>query len=243
MSARKPALFNPFVRRFSLLILIAAAVAYGEIRMLSANAVADSAIAATFPDPVLDISRTSSPQTQAQTAVFAGGCFWGMEGVFEHLSGVSQVFTGYTGGSAASARYEDVSAGVTTHAESVKITYDPSKITYGQLLKVYFAVVHDPTQLNQQGSDTGAQYRSAIFFANKEQEKVAQAYINQLNQAHLFDRPIATQLTPLDEFYAAEHYHQDFIKHNPGNLYVVIHDLPKIVQLQKQFPGLYQEWN
>jgi peptide-methionine (S)-S-oxide reductase len=147
----------------------------------------------------------------------------------------------YTGGSASSAHYEDVSTGTTSHAESVKITYDPSQITYGQILKIYFAVAHDPTQLNQQGPDRGTQYRSAIFFANDEQAKVAQTYIEQLNQAQVFNHPIVTQLNPLEQFYAAEDYHQDFIRHNPGNLYVVLHDLPQIAQLQKQFPELYRE--
>ncbi|NJO40950.1 MAG: peptide-methionine (S)-S-oxide reductase MsrA [Cyanobacteria bacterium CRU_2_1] len=210
---------------------------YGAIRLGSAADVATST--AAFPDPVTDISTT--PMTEEQTAVFAGGCFWGMEGVFEHLKGVSEVFTGYAGGSAESAHYEQVSVGATDHAEAVKITYDPSQISYGQLLKIYFAVAHDPTQLNRQGPDTGTQYRSAIFFANDEQKQVAQTYIDQLNEAQVFDRPIVTQLTSLDDFYAAEDYHQDFIDRNPYHPYVVIHDLPQIDRLQEQFPELYQE--
>ncbi len=229
-------LSNSLVRRFSILSLTAAALTYGASHL---GAAADVAATATFPNPVTDIATAAT--MEEQTAVFAGGCFWGMEGVFEHLKGVSEVVTGYAGGSAASARYEQVSAGTTTHAEAVKITYDPSQITYGQLLKVYFAVAHDPTQLNRQGPDTGPQYRSAIFFANDEQKQVAQAYIDQLNQARVFNRPIVTQLNPLDRFYAAEDYHQDFIRRNPRNPYVILHDLPQIIRLQERFPELYQE--
>ncbi|MBF2046477.1 MAG: peptide-methionine (S)-S-oxide reductase MsrA [Leptolyngbya sp. IPPAS B-1204] len=229
-------LSNSLVRRFSILSLTAAALMYGASHL---GAAADVATTATFPNPVTDIATAAT--MEEQTAVFAGGCFWGMEGVFEHLKGVSEVVTGYAGGSAASARYEQVSAGTTAHAEAVKITYNPSQITYGQLLKVYFAVAHDPTQLNRQGPDTGPQYRSAIFFANDEQKQVAQAYIDQLNQARVFNRPIVTQLSPLDRFYAAEDYHQDFIRRNPRNPYVILHDLPQIVRLQERFPELYQE--
>ena len=228
---------NPLVRRLSILSLTAIALTYGAIRL---SAAADrSTSAATFPDPTTDISMV--PTTGEQTAVFAGGCFWGMEGVFEHLKGVSEVYTGYAGGSEKSAHYEEVSSGATAHAESVKITYDPSQISYGQLLKIYFAVAHDPTQLNRQGPDEGTQYRSAIFFANDEQKQVAQTYIAQLNKAHLFERPIVTQLNPLERFYVAEDYHQDYIERNPYNPYVMLHDLPQIARLQEQFPNLYQE--
>ena len=227
---------NPFVRRLSILSLTAIALTYGAIRLSSAADRVSST--ATFPDPLTD---SIVPTTEAQTAVFAGGCFWGMEGVFEHLKGVSEVYTGYAGGSAESAHYEEVSSGATTHAESVKITYDPSQISYGQLLKIYFAVAHDPTQLNRQGPDEGTQYRSAIFFANDEQKQVAQTYIAQLNKAQLFERPIVTQLNPLDRFYAAEDYHQDYIERNPYNPYVMLHDLPQIARLQEKFPELYQE--
>lgn len=227
---------NPFVRRLSILSLTSVALIYGAIRLSSA---ADrSTSAATFPDPLTD---SIVPTTEAQTAVFAGGCFWGMEGVFEHLQGVSEVYTGYAGGSVESAHYEEVSSGATAHAESVKITYDPSQISYGQLLKIYFAVAHDPTQLNRQGPDEGMQYRSAIFFANDEQKQVAQTYIAQLNKAQLFERPIVTQLNPLERFYVAEDYHQDYIERNPYNPYVVLHDLPQIARLQQQFPKLYRE--
>ncbi|HEY9640732.1 MAG TPA: peptide-methionine (S)-S-oxide reductase MsrA, partial [Coleofasciculaceae cyanobacterium] len=170
----------------------------------------------------------------------AGGCFWGMEAVFEHLKGVTDVVSGFSGGNADTAHYEQVSLGDTGHAEAVKITYDPAQISYGQLLKVYFSVAHDPTELNRQGPDAGTQYRSAIFFANDQQKQVAQDYINQLNNAHIFKQPIVTQLTPLNGFYAAEEYHQNFIDRNPNYPYVVIYDLPKLDQLRQQFPNLYK---
>lgn len=192
-----------------------------------------------FPNP-----NTDNPVTVTkgqETAVLAGGCFWGMEAVFEHLKGVSEVVSGFAGGTSATASYERVSSGDTGHAEAVKITYDPSKISYGQLLKVYFSVAHDPTQLNRQGPDTGTQYRSAIFFENDQQKKVAQAYIKQLNQEKIFSAPIVTTLVPLQGFYDAEDYHQNFIQHNPTYPYVVVHDLPKLAQLKQQFPRLYKQ--
>jgi peptide-methionine (S)-S-oxide reductase len=176
----------------------------------------------------------------SQTIVLAGGCFWGMEAVFEHIKGVSNVVSGYAGGSDKDAVYERVGTGQTGHAEAVQVTYNPSQISYGQLLKVYFAVAHDPTQLNRQGPDSGSQYRSAIFFGDASQKKVAQAYINQLNTAGVFKTAIATQLSPLTQFYAAEEYHQNFIARNPNYPYVVVHDLPKIKALQTQFPELYK---
>jgi peptide-methionine (S)-S-oxide reductase len=229
------------MRKVSLVSLVAIALV-GSISymVLSKPAVNSSAslTAVTFPNPTTDIP--ASTVRGEQTIVLAGGCFWGMEAVFEHLKGVSQVVSGFSGGSAATANYETVSTGQTEHAESVKITYDPSQISYGQLLKVFFAVAHDPTQLNRQGPDSGAQYRSAIFFANQPQKQVAQAYIKQLNQGHLFSQPIATQLAPLNEFYAAEDYHQDFIAHHPNYPYVVINDLPKLNQLKQQFAALYR---
>ena len=172
------------------------------------------------------------------TAVFAGGCFWGMEAVFENLKGVSNVVSGYSGGSAKTANYERVSTGQTEHAESIKVTFDPSQISYEQLLQIYFYVAHDPTQLNRQGPDRGAQYRSAIFFANAEQKQIAESYIDRLNKSRKFATPIVTQLVPLQSFYLAEDYHQDFIVHNPNYPYVVAHDLPKLAQLQKQFPEM-----
>jgi peptide-methionine (S)-S-oxide reductase len=190
--------------------------------------------AAGFPDPARDQAPASGPQT----AVLAGGCFWGVEAVFEQLNGVSDVVSGYAGGNRAGARYEVVSSGTTGHAESVKITYDPSRISYGQLLKVFFAVAHDPTEVNRQGPDEGTQYRSAIFFVNADQEAVASAYVRQLNAAKVFARPIATQIRPLDGFYAAEEHHQNFLARNPGNPYIVANDLPKLRALEATFPAL-----
>ncbi|WP_103669774.1 peptide-methionine (S)-S-oxide reductase MsrA [Pseudanabaena sp. BC1403] len=189
-------------------------------------------------------TSTASPiinQKGIKTAVFAGGCFWGTEAVFEHLKGVSNVVSGYSGGSAATANYEAVGSGQTGHAESIIITYDPSQISYEKLLEVYFYVAHDPTQLNRQGPDRGTQYRSAIFFTNSEQQQIAAAYIERLNQTKSFSKPVVTQLAPLESFYAAEDYHQDFIVHNPDYPYVVAHDLPKLAQLRKQFPEIYKE--
>jgi peptide-methionine (S)-S-oxide reductase len=196
--------------------------------------------AAKIPAAALDMPAAVSATGPTQTAVLAGGCFWGVEAVFDHVKGVSQVVSGYSGGEAQTAQYERVSTGQTGHAEAVQITYDPQQISYGQLLKIYFSVAHDPTQVNRQGPDTGPQYRSAIFFTDADQQKVAQAYIAQLNQAQVFTAPIATELAPLNQFYAAEDYHQNFIVHNPAYPYVVIHDLPKLAQLQKLFPDWYK---
>lgn len=207
--------------------------------ILLTAALAGRASQTRIPDPTADISISMAKGKQ--TAVFAGGCFWGVEAVFEHLKGVSAVVSGYSGGNEATANYELVSAGETEHAEAVQITYDPSQISYGQLLKIYFAVAHDPTELNRQGPDEGTQYRSAIFFTNDEQKQVASAYIEQLNQAQVFSNPIVTQLVPLTAFYAAEDYHQDFVARNPNYPYVVAHDLPKLSQLREQFPDLYKK--
>ncbi|MEP6706878.1 MAG: peptide-methionine (S)-S-oxide reductase MsrA [Pyrinomonadaceae bacterium] len=202
---------------------------------LACNAVTASGTA--IPDPALDSPLASAKGEQI--AVLAGGCFWGVEAVFEHVKGVTEVRSGYAGGSATRASYEEVSAGNTGHAESVQITYDPSKITYGQLLKVFFAVAHDPTELNRQGPDTGTQYRSAVFFSNKEQKLIAEAYIEQLNQAKVFGRPIATQVAALQSFSEAEGYHQNYLANHPHEPYIVINDLPKVENLRKQFPALF----
>ncbi len=192
--------------------------------------------ASTFPDPVKDI-RVAAPAAK-QTLVLAGGCFWGVEAVFDRVEGVSDVVSGYAGGSRLNANYALVSSGVTGHAESVKITYDPARVTFGQLLKVFFAVAHDPTELNRQGPDEGPQYRSSIFHGGDEQKAVADAYIRQLNDARLFPRPIVTTVVPLEGFYAAEDYHQDFLDRNRNHPYIVINDLPKLRQLKAQFPEL-----
>jgi peptide-methionine (S)-S-oxide reductase len=204
---------------------------------LSTFSLASSLSPKTIPAPVIDLQSSTK---EKQTAVFAGGCFWGVEGVFRHIKGVSNVVSGFSGGNAATAHYEIVSSGQTNHAETVKITYDPSKVSYGQLLQVFFAVAHDPTQLNRQGPDTGRQYRSVIFFTNKEQEKVAKSYITQLNKAHVFPSGIVTEVVPFQAFYPAEKYHQNFLATHPDYPYIVVHDLPKLEQLKKQFPNLFQ---
>ncbi len=204
--------------------------------MMSCNAV--TASHAAIPAPVLDMSLATTKGEQ--TAVLAGGCFWGIEAVFEHVKGVTNVKSGYSGGSAGTAQYEKVSTGKTGHAEAVQITFDPNQVSYGQLLKVFFSVAHDPTELNRQGPDTGTQYRSAIFYANEDQKRIAQAYIDQLNQAKVFPRPIVTQVVPLNAFYEAEGYHQDYLVHHPDEPYIVINDLPKVENLRKQLPDLYK---
>jgi peptide-methionine (S)-S-oxide reductase len=180
----------------------------------------------------------SSPAEGKQTAVLAGGCFWGVDAVFEHVKGVKSVVAGYSGGRAATAKYEVVSAGRTGHAESVKVTYDPSKVSYADLLRVFFSVAHDPTELNHQGPDSGTQYRSVIFYSNEDQKQIALAYIDQLNKAGVFRKPIVTQVVPLQAFYPAELYHQNFLALHPDNPYIVTNDLPKLRKLQKQLPTL-----
>ena len=198
-----------------------------------------AASARSIPDPTVDTPLASSKGEQI--AVLAGGCFWGVEAVFEHVKGVSDVRSGYSGGSSGTAQYEKVGTGETGHAESVKITYDPAQISYGQLLKVFFSVAHDPTELNRQGPDTGTQYRSAIFYANAEQKRIAQAYIDQLNQAKVFERPIVTEVAALKSFNEAEAYHQNYLVSHPDEPYIVINDMPKVENLKKQLPSLYKK--
>ena len=193
--------------------------------------------ATPLPNPVVDTPVASAKGTA--TAVLAGGCFWGVEAVFEHVKGVTQAISGYSGGTKETADYGKVSSGTTGHAESVQISYDASRITYGQLLKIYFSVAHNPTELNRQGPDEGTQYRSAIFYANDEQKRVASAYIAQLEAAKAFRRTVVTQVVPLQAFYPAEAYHQDYVVHHPYEPYIVINDLPKVAALQRQFPDLY----
>ena len=187
-----------------------------------------------FPSPAKD----AAPAAGEQTAVLAGGCFWGVEAVFEQLAGVKDVVSGFAGGSQSSANYSAVSSGATRHAEAVKITYDAARVSYGRLLEVFFAVAHNPTELNRQGPDVGPQYRSAIFYRNPEQKAIAEAYIRQLNDARVFNAPIVTTVVTLDGFYPAEPYHQNFVERNPGYPYVVYHDLPKLEHLRKAFPEL-----
>ena len=191
-----------------------------------------------LPDPKLDVPAASAKGDQ--TAVFAGGCFWGVEAVFDHVKGVKEVTSGYTGGSADTANYETVSTGRTGHAESVKVVYDPAKVSYGQLLKVYFSVAHDPTQLNRQSPDSGTQYRSEIFANDAAQQKAANAYIAQLTAAKTFSAPIVTRVEPLKAFFPAEGHHQNYLSLHPNEPYIVYNDAPKLVHLKQMFPTLYK---
>jgi peptide-methionine (S)-S-oxide reductase len=194
----------------------------------------------------LPAPANDSPLAQVsgkQTAVFAGGCFWGTQSVFERVKGVLATTAGYSGGSAATATYEQVGQENTGHAESVKVVYDPSKITYGQLLQIFFSVVHDPTQLNRQGPDVGESYRSVIFYANDEQQKISKAYIAQLDAAKVFRKPIVTQVVPLKGFYDAEAYHQDYALNHPDNPYILVCDRPKVEALKQQFPELFKDYH
>jgi peptide-methionine (S)-S-oxide reductase len=194
--------------------------------------------AVLVPAPALDQPRAAG---DLQTAVLAGGCFWGVHGVFQHVKGVQRVLSGYAGGSADTATYDQVSSGATGHAESVEITFDPAQISYGEILRIFFSVAHDPTQLNRQGPDLGPQYRSAIFFADDVQQRVAQAYVAQLDKAGVFERPIVTRVDALQRFFPAEAYHQDFLIHNPTYPYIVYNDLPKIDNLKQLFPDKYRD--
>ncbi len=201
-------------------------------------ALSTTAHAASLPDPAIDVAASGKGR---QTAVFAGGCFWCTEAVFEQLAGVHSVVSGYSGGDKRDALYPQVSAGVTNHAESIQINFDPGKITYGQLLKVFFGAAHDPTTLNYQGPDHGRQYRSAIFYSDDEQKRVADAYIKQLDEAKVFHHRIVTEVKELKAFYAAEEYHQDFVVRNPSHGYVVVNALPKIAKVKKEFPALVKK--
>jgi peptide-methionine (S)-S-oxide reductase len=227
---------SPYFGRGIALVVIAGIVGWTAFRALGSRPPETPKI--PFPSPATDAPLATAKSQQA--AVLAGGCFWGLQAVFEHLKGVSSVTSSYAGGYVKSPSYESVSMGATGHAESISIVYDPSQLTYGQLLMVFFSVAHDPTQWNRQGPDTGSQYRSAIFYTNEEQRRIAQAYIAQLDAAKVYSRPIVTKVEPFQAFYPAESYHQDFLKHNPGNPYIVYNDLPKLENLKKDFPNLYQ---
>ena len=192
---------------------------------------------ASLPVPAVDAPRASSPGRE--TAVLSGGCFWGVQAVFQHVKGVISATSGYAGGSEKDAQYEIVSTGETGHAESVQVVYDPSQITYGELLRVFFTVAHDPTQLNRQGPDEGTQYRSAIFYANDEQKRIADAYVAQIDQAKVFSHRIVTQIVHLQGFYPAEAYHQNYAALHPNQPYIVFNDAPKVEHLKQQFPDLY----
>ena len=203
----------------------------------AAAACSGASAAVTIPSPVVDEARVTTKGER--TAVLAGGCFWGIEAVFDHVKGVKSSVSGYSGGTQATAQYDIVSTGTTGHAESVQIVYDPSQVSYGQLLQIFFSV-HDPTELNRQGPDDGTQYRTAIFYADEEQKRVAEAYIDQLNRAKVFKQRIVTQIVPLKAFYKAEDYHQDYLVHHPNQPYIVINDLPKVAYVRQQFQQLYK---
>ena len=198
---------------------------------------ASSELSAPVAAPFVDAIATSAAE---DTAVFAGGCFWGVEAVYEHVKGVKSVVSGYAGGNASNATYDQVSNGNTGHAESVQVIYDPSQVSYGKLLQIFFSVAHDPTQLNRQGPDRGTQYRSAIFYTSPDQQRVAESYIRQLTEAKTFSRPIVTQVAKLQGFYPAEAYHQDYLVNHPNQPYIVINDQPKVAALKKQFADIYR---
>ena len=222
-------------------ILVFAAVAASFVVFAALNSRAKAPHTNTaFPKPALD--QPVAPAKGKEMAVISGGCFWGVQAVYQHTKGVISATSGYAGGTQETAQYETVSSGNTGHAESVQIVYDPSEITYGQILMIFFSVAHNPTELNKQGPDWGTQYRSSIFYASPEQKKIAEAYIEQLNAAKVYSSKIVTQVVPLKGFYPAEGYHQDYLKHHPDNPYIVINDLPKIHNLKKDFPDLYREY-
>jgi peptide-methionine (S)-S-oxide reductase len=223
-------MFNNFVR----ICLLVSIFALGVPAFGSGNA-SNSPV----PSPVVDATKAKAPGQE--TAVVAGGCFWGIQAVFQHVKGVISATSGYSGGSAKTAEYEVVSTGETGHAESVKIVYDPSQVTYGELLRVFFSVAHDPTQLNRQGPDEGSQYRSVVFHSNEEQKRIAEAYIAQLDKAKVFSRPIVTQVVPLNAFYPAEAYHQNYASNHPHDLYIVYNDAPKVANLHREFPDIYTD--
>lgn len=214
---------------FCLFFIVAAAIASA---CSSADASSSAAIPVATPNP-------NSRSATSETAVFAGGCFWGVEGVYEHVKGVTNVVSGYAGGKKETANYEDVGSGTTGHAESVEVTFDPSKVTYEQLLYVFFTVAHNPTELNFQGPDRGTQYRSVIFYQNDKQKASAEAFVKALTDAKFFDKPIVTEIKPLDGFYPAEKYHQDYMRLNPDDPYIVINDKPKVEALKQRFPQLF----
>jgi peptide-methionine (S)-S-oxide reductase len=227
---------SPYIGRGIAFVVIVGLVAWTAIRALGFRPPEVPKL--PFPAPAIDAPLAAAKSQQ--TAVFAGGCFWGVQAVFEHLEGVTSVTSGYSGGYVRSPSYESVSMGVTGHAEAVNITFDPSQLTYGQLLMVFFSVAHDPTQWNRQGPDTGSQYRSAIFYTSAEQKRIARAYIAHLDAAKVYSRPIVTKVELFREFYPAESYHQDYLKNNPDNPYIVYNDLPKLENLKKDFPDLYR---
>ncbi|WP_286898637.1 peptide-methionine (S)-S-oxide reductase MsrA [Achromobacter sp. UBA2119] len=220
--------------------LCAALATAGGLIASTAAPAAERAFVIPPPAAEQPANASAAPATQ-EKAVIAGGCFWGVQAVFQHVKGVSNAVSGYAGGRANTANYNAVSSGRTGHAEAVEITYDPKQVSYGQLLQIYFSVAHDPTQLNRQGPDHGTQYRSAVFPANDSQRKVAEAYIAQLNKAGVYPKPLATTIEPLQAFYPAEDYHQDYLVRNPNSMYIVINDVPKVENLAKTFPDAWRD--
>jgi peptide-methionine (S)-S-oxide reductase len=228
---------SPSIGRTISFILIIGFLAWTGVRSIGAR---PPAIPRTpFPKPAVDEPLASAKGKE--TVVLAGGCFWGVQAVFEHLNGVKSATSGYSGGRIKSPGYEMVSSGLTGHAESVSVTFDPSRITFGQILMIFFAVAHDPTQLNRQGPDTGSQYRSAIFYSNDEQKRIAEAYVAQLDEAQVYSQKIVTQIVPFEAFYQAEEYHQEYLANHPNEPYIVYNDLPKLDRLKQQFPELYRK--
>jgi peptide-methionine (S)-S-oxide reductase len=209
------------------------------VAVLLGSTLAYAEQAVIIPLPAHDVA--SSPNIHSASAVFAGGCFWGVQGVFQHVKGVTQAVSGYAGGQAQTAHYEEVGSGETGHAESVQVTYDPAQVSYGQLLQIYFSVVHDPTELNRQGPDSGTQYRSTIFVANSDQRQVAEGYIGQLNTAKAWSKPLATTVEDLKGFYPAEGYHQDYLTQHPYSPYIMINDQPKVANLETVFKDRYRD--
>jgi peptide-methionine (S)-S-oxide reductase len=218
-------------------LIVAVALTLAALGFLSLN-FAHAEDATPVPAAAIDNPKAAGP---AQTAVLAGGCFWGMQGVFEHVKGVKQVLSGYSGGGKSAAVYGIVSTGATGHAESIQITFDPVQISYGEILRIYFSVAHDPTEFNYQGPDHGTQYRSEIFYADAAQQKIAEAYIAQLDKSGAFTQPVVTKVEALTGFYPAESYHQDYLIHNPNSPYIVYNDLPKIANLKQLFPAQYRD--
>ena len=217
---------------------LVAVVALAAVALFWFYARAGGSAAVALPAPAVDVPRAEA--AGPQTVVLAGGCFWGVEAVFEHVKGVTEATSGYAGGSAETAEYELVSAGNTGHAESVRVTFDPAQVSLGQLLQIFFSVAHDPTEVNRQGPDTGTQYRSAIFVSGAAQKRVVDAYVAQLEQAKVFPRPIATEVAPPATFYPAEATHQNYAALHPGNPYIAINDAPKVTHLREMFPALYR---
>jgi peptide-methionine (S)-S-oxide reductase len=224
------------LHRFPATLVVTASMLMAGAWLAIPQSAAQEGLAIPAPAP----ERSSGQEATSEVAVLAGGCFWGVQGVFQHVKGVSSAVSGYAGGDAKTAHYEIIGRGTTGHAEAVRVTFDPRLISYGRILQIYFSAAHDPTQLNRQGPDVGTQYRSAIFPTNPEQARIAKGYIAQLNQARVFDAAIVTKIEPDRAFYPAEDYHQDFLTLNPGNAYIVINDLPKIEHLKRLFPDLYR---